>query len=96
MGKASSPTYLFTFELQRRSDAGDAKIRASHAIQAMRRPICKPLGPGCRIADDEISLLTGNRLLRRALRWPLPTQYAAAAPNVRGGDYFGPNGIAEL
>jgi hypothetical protein len=39
----------------------------------------------------------GNRLLgQSADMGALPTLYAAAMPDVRGGDYWGPDGIGEL
>ena len=39
----------------------------------------------------------GNRLFSQsAARGALPTLYAAAAPDVKGGDYIGPDGIAEM
>jgi hypothetical protein len=39
----------------------------------------------------------GNRLLAQsAADGALPTVYAAIAPDVRGGDYIGPDGFAEL
>ena len=39
----------------------------------------------------------GNRILAQsAERGALPTLYAATMPDVRGGDYWGPDGLAEL
>jgi hypothetical protein len=39
----------------------------------------------------------GNRLLAQsAAMGALPTEYAAVAPDVKGGDYIGPDGMAEL
>ena len=39
----------------------------------------------------------GNRLLAQsAAMGALPTEYAAVAPDVHGGDYIGPDGMAEL
>ncbi len=39
----------------------------------------------------------GNRLFAQsAAMGALPQLYAATAPDVRGGDYFGPSGIGEL
>jgi hypothetical protein len=38
----------------------------------------------------------GARLISQsAARGALPQLYAATAPDVRGGEYFGPNGIVE-
>ena len=39
----------------------------------------------------------GNRLLAQSSAMgALPTEYAAVAPDVKGGDYIGPDGMAEL
>ena len=39
----------------------------------------------------------GNRLLAQsAAMGALPTEYAAVAPDVKGGYYIGPDGMAEL
>jgi hypothetical protein len=39
----------------------------------------------------------GNRLLAQsAAMGALPTEYAAVATDVHGGDYIGPDGMAEL
>ena len=39
----------------------------------------------------------GNRLFAQsAAMGALPTEYAAVAPDVHGGDYYGPDGMAEL
>ena len=39
----------------------------------------------------------GNRLIAQdAAGGALPTLYAATAPDVRGGEYFGPGGFAEI
>jgi hypothetical protein len=39
----------------------------------------------------------GNRLIAQdAAGGALPTLYAATAPDVRGGEYFGPDGFAEM
>ena len=39
----------------------------------------------------------GNRLIAQsAERGALPLVYAATMPDVRGGEYWGPDGLAEL
>src|SRR5215469_15256476 len=41
--------------------------------------------------------LFGNRLFAQtSAMGALPTLYAATAPGVRGGDYFGPGGLGEM
>ena len=42
-------------------------------------------------------LAVGNRLFaQNAEQGALPTLYAATAPDVQGGDYYGPDGFQEL
>ena len=49
---------------------------------------------GSRLRELVMSL--GNRLFAQSDEMgALPQLYAATAPDVRGGDYFGPDGIAE-
>lgn len=78
---------LFTFELQRRLEEAD------------QRTIAVAAHPGW----TETNLQKYSAMLRFLNRFiamspdqgALPTLYAAAAPDVKGGDYYGPNGIAE-
>jgi hypothetical protein len=42
-------------------------------------------------------LAIGNRVLaQNAEQGALPTLYAATAPDVRGGEYYGPDGFQEM
>src|SRR4051795_10511219 len=88
---------LFAYELQRRLDsAGLATISvAAHPGYAATN--LQHVGPrmeGSRIGAAVMSI--GNSLLAQSDDMgALPQLYAATSPDVRGGDYFGPDGIAE-
>lgn len=79
---------LFTFELDRRLSAAGADVTAAAAH------------PGWTVTN----LQRHSRLIRllnpifgmNQAKGALPTLRAATAPDVRGGDYFGPGGFYEM
>jgi NAD(P)-dependent dehydrogenase (short-subunit alcohol dehydrogenase family) len=78
---------LFTYELQRR------------LASAGRRMIAVAAHPGW--SDTKMTQSSFYRFLGQVLSQPpamgaLPSLYAATAPEVRGGDYFGPGGFMEF
>jgi NAD(P)-dependent dehydrogenase (short-subunit alcohol dehydrogenase family) len=89
---------LFTLELQRR-------LAARGLTQ-----ICVACHPGYAATDLQFvaARMDGSRLFalasaivnrifaQSAADGALPTVYAALAPDVRGGEYFGPDGFAEM
>ncbi|MCE7889414.1 MAG: SDR family NAD(P)-dependent oxidoreductase [Sorangiineae bacterium PRO1] len=87
---------LFTFELQRRLAGTRAIAVAAHPGYAATQ--LQVVGPRARNA----ALMTwaaglGNRLFAQsAAMGALPSLYAAAAPGVRGGEFFGPGGLLEM
>ncbi len=97
-GQSKLANLLFTFELGRRLGAKGA------------RAIAVACHPGYAATNlqfvaarmDRSTLLErvmrlGNALFSQsAAMGALPTVYAATAPGVRSGDYFGPDGFAEL
>ena len=97
-GQSKLANLLFTFELQRRLG------------QQKRTQISVACHPGWAATDlqfvaarmDGSRLLAiasriGNRLLAQsAAEGALPTVKAAIAPDVQGGDYYGPDGFGEL
>ncbi|HEY2385409.1 MAG TPA: oxidoreductase [Candidatus Binatia bacterium] len=89
---------LFTLELQRRADAAGAPLLsvASHpGYAATNLQFAGPRMRGSSVLGGLMSL--SNRWFSQsAAMGALPTLYAAAAPEVRGGQYFGPDGFAEL
>jgi NAD(P)-dependent dehydrogenase (short-subunit alcohol dehydrogenase family) len=91
-GQSKLANLLFTYELQRRLAAGDAKTIAVAAhpggsntelgrnIPAIFRPAWAVLGP---------------MLFQSAAMGALPTLRAATDPAVTGGQYYGPGGFLE-
>jgi NAD(P)-dependent dehydrogenase (short-subunit alcohol dehydrogenase family) len=86
---------LFTYELQRRLTAIDSPLIsvAAHPGTAATN-LVKPGAEGNRLKATVMTL--GVRIIGQPeAQGALPQLYAATAPDVRGGEYFGPNGIAE-
>ncbi|TXH03224.1 MAG: SDR family NAD(P)-dependent oxidoreductase [Nevskiaceae bacterium] len=87
-GRSKLATLLFTFELDRRLRKAALPARAVAAH------------PGYTATNTDL----GNwfmRLMTRLIAQPpamgaLPALYAATAPAVQGGDYYGPGGFKEL
>jgi NAD(P)-dependent dehydrogenase (short-subunit alcohol dehydrogenase family) len=86
---------LFAYELQRRLAASDADL-----ISVAAHPGTSATNLVAVSAQDNIIkrlvMPAGARLISQsAAKGALPQLYAATAPDVKGGEYFGPNGIAE-
>ncbi len=86
---------LFTYELQRKLAAA-----GSAAIAVAAHPGTSATNLVTVSAQDSlikrIVMPAGARLISQsAAKGALPQLYAATAPDVKGGEYFGPNGIAE-
>jgi NAD(P)-dependent dehydrogenase (short-subunit alcohol dehydrogenase family) len=84
---------IFAFELQRRlAVAGSTVLSvAAHPGYASTE-----LQSHTESIQDSV-MAFGNRLLaQNADAGALPTMYAATMPDVDGGDYWGPSGIAQL
>jgi NAD(P)-dependent dehydrogenase (short-subunit alcohol dehydrogenase family) len=84
---------LFAFELQRRLSATGSGVLsvAAHPGYADTH-----IGVRGQTLQHRVVRL-GNRLLAQpAEAGALPIVYAATMPDVRGGDYWGPDGLAEM
>jgi NAD(P)-dependent dehydrogenase (short-subunit alcohol dehydrogenase family) len=86
---------LFTYELQRKLAAAGLS-----AIAVAAHPGTSATNLVAVSAQDNfikrIVMPAGARLISQsAAKGALPQLYAATAPEVKGGEYFGPNGIAE-
>jgi NAD(P)-dependent dehydrogenase (short-subunit alcohol dehydrogenase family) len=88
---------LFTYELQRRLEgagAGAIAVACHPGYAATNLQAAGPRMEGSSLMEAITDL--GNRLLAQsAAMGALPTLYAATAPEVRGGDYIGPDGLLE-
>ena len=89
---------LFTFELQRRLARRGARAIAVAAHPGYAATHLQEVGPrarNARLMTWAVSM--GNRLFAQdAAMGALPSLYAATAPDVRGGDYFGPDSWFEM
>jgi NAD(P)-dependent dehydrogenase (short-subunit alcohol dehydrogenase family) len=86
---------LFAFELQRRLTAVDAPLIsvAAHPGTAATN-LVKPGSAGNMV--KQMFMTVGVRVIGQSEdQGTLPQLYAATAPQVQGGEYFGPNGFME-
>lgn len=89
---------LFAFELQRRLEASGASAISVAAHPGYASTNLQTAGPRMQGSSflERMSEF-GNRLLAQsASDGALPQLYATADPDVRGGEYFGPDGIYEM
>jgi len=97
-GQSKLANLLFTSELQRKLDAAGKKLLCVACHPGYAATNLQAVGPkmsGSSMMESLTEL--GNRLLAQsAAMGALPTEYAAVAPDVHGGDYIGPDGMAEL
>jgi len=97
-GQSKLANLLFSFELQRRLARRGARAIAAAAHPGYAATQLQEVGPRARNA----ALMTravalGNRLIAQsAAMGALPSLYAATAPDVRGGDFFGPDSWFEM
>jgi NAD(P)-dependent dehydrogenase (short-subunit alcohol dehydrogenase family) len=86
---------LFTYELQRRLAAVDVPLIAVAAHPGTAATNLVRVSAGSNPIKVAV-MTTGARLISQSdRRGALPQLYAATAPGVQGGDYYGPNGIGE-
>ncbi len=78
---------LFTYELQRRLEAAGVQTLATAAHPGWTETNLQQYSPLLRFMNRFVGM--------QPEQGALPTLYAATAPDVMGGDYYGPNGFAE-
>ncbi len=97
-GQSKLANLLFTYELQRRLEAkatGTFAVACHPGYAATNLQLAGPQMEGSSLMEWLSGV--GNRLLAQsAAMGALPTLYAATAPDVRGGDYIGPDGPGEM
>jgi NAD(P)-dependent dehydrogenase (short-subunit alcohol dehydrogenase family) len=95
-GNTKLANLLFTYELDRRLRAAGAAAIAVAAHPGWARTNLATTGP---VMDASAVRARAGRLAghlgQSAMAGALPTLYAATAPGVLGGQYFGPRGLAE-
>jgi NAD(P)-dependent dehydrogenase (short-subunit alcohol dehydrogenase family) len=87
-GKSKLATLLFTFELARRLKKADADTIAVAAHPGYSNTNPDKGGLLMRLATSIFA--------QPAAMGALPTLYAATAPGVASGDYYGPGGLGEM
>jgi NAD(P)-dependent dehydrogenase (short-subunit alcohol dehydrogenase family) len=97
-GQSKLANLLFMRELERRLAAaggGAISVACHPGYAATNLQAAGPRMEGSSLLEWLADL--GNRLLAQsAAMGALPTLYAATAPDVRGGDYIGPDGFGEF
>ena len=89
---------LFAFELGRRAEAAGLDLVSAAAHPGYAATQLQAVGPrmaGSQLQERMMSLLNVV-IAQEASQGALPQLYAAGMPDVRNGDYFGPDGIIEL
>jgi NAD(P)-dependent dehydrogenase (short-subunit alcohol dehydrogenase family) len=87
---------LFTFELQRRSDAYGWGLMTNAAHPGFARTELIPNGPGTGGLKGTGMKVLGSFMSHSAAAGALPTLFAATAPEAEPNGYYGPNGFYEL
>jgi NAD(P)-dependent dehydrogenase (short-subunit alcohol dehydrogenase family) len=86
---------LFTFELQRRSDAYGWGLMANAAHPGFARTDLIPNGPGSGVKGTVMRTL-GLFMSHSAADGALPQLFAATSPTATAVGYYGPNGFSEM
>ncbi len=97
-GRSKLANLLFTFELDRRLRAADQRAIAVACHPGYSATNLQSAGPGegtLGLVLKPVMKLTNVFLAQSDEMGALPTLYAATAADVEGGDYIGPDGIAE-
>ena len=97
-GQSKVANLLFTYELQRRLTAAGSHVLSVAAHPGYAATNLQAAGPRMEGSSlmERLSDL-GNRLFAQtAAMGALPQLYATVAPDVRGGEYFGPSSVGEL
>jgi NAD(P)-dependent dehydrogenase (short-subunit alcohol dehydrogenase family) len=87
---------LFTFELQRRSDAYGWGLMSNAAHPGYARTELIPNGPGTGGLKGIGMKVLGSFMSHSAAAGALPTLFAATSPQAAPNGYYGPNGFYEL
>jgi len=97
-GQSKLANLLFTFELQRKANSAGAKLLAVACHPGYAATNLQGAGPRMQGSSGMESLwgMMNSTFAQSAAMGALPTLYAACAPEVRGGDYIGPDGLAEM
>jgi NAD(P)-dependent dehydrogenase (short-subunit alcohol dehydrogenase family) len=97
-GQSKLANLLFTYELERRLCARGAPVISVACHPGYAATNLQYAGPRMEGSSfGELQMRWMNRLLSQSAEMgALPTLYAATADDVKGAEYFGPGGFAEL
>ncbi|MES2641759.1 MAG: oxidoreductase [Myxococcota bacterium] len=96
-GQSKLANLLFTYELQRRLEARGVGMVSAAAHPGYSSTNLSAVGPQMEGSALGASFMKmGSVFAQSAERGALPTVYAAAAPDVASGDYYGPDGLFEV
>ena len=87
---------LFANELERRARAAGLNLLSVAVHPGISRTSILENGPGTGDLKSKVINLIAPLLMQDDVMGALPTEYAATMPNVRGGEYIGPDGLAEF
>jgi NAD(P)-dependent dehydrogenase (short-subunit alcohol dehydrogenase family) len=85
---------VFAVELDRRLRAARSPVVSVFAHPGYAATNLQRSGPTGPV--KAVLAITNRVVAQRPERGALPTLYAATAPGVAGGDYYGPNGLGEM
>ena len=97
-GRSKLSNLLFTSELARRAAVADSDLVAAAAHPGYASTNLQTAGPGMGpigVIVKPLAKVSNLFLGQSDSMGALPTLYAATAPDVTGGEYFGPDGIGE-
>lgn len=96
-GQSKLANLLFTFEMQRRADAAGVKLLSVACHPGYAATNLQAVGPRMEGSSlmERLTEVGNNLFAQSAAMGALPTEYAAVAPEVHGGDYIGPDGFAQ-
>ena len=97
-GQSKLANLLFAYELDRRLAVADVDVTSAAAHPGYAATNLQLRGPEMEGADlrERLMGLANNVVAQSAEMGALPILYAATAADVRGGDYIGPDGLAEM
>ena len=96
-GQSKLANLLFTYELQRKLDAKGASLISAACHPGYAATNLQATGPrmqGSKLME-RMTQLANQLFSQSAAMGALPTLYAATSPEVRGGNYIGPDGFTE-
>lgn len=87
---------LFANELDRRARAAGLPLLSISVHPGISRTSIFANGPGTADLKSKVINLLAPVLMQDDAMGALPTEFAATDPDVRGGEYIGPDGLAEF